>query len=94
MTTNISTNINTNSHLSPRPYSSPFPRDSSWCTFFPAQACQRGGAWEEAVHLAEIMLEHRVPRDTITYNALIRACEGAGQWQAAFDFMKEMNKIR
>ena len=36
------------------------------------------------------MQQQRIPRDTITFNSLIRACEGAGQWQAAFDFMKEM----
>ena len=54
------------------------------------QACQRGGAWQEAVHLAQQMQAQRIPRDTITFNSLIRACEGAGQWQTAFDFMKEM----
>ena len=56
----------------------------------PIQACQRGGAWKEAVQLADAMQAQGISRDTITYNSLIRVCEGAGQWQTAFDFMKEM----
>ena len=42
------------------------------------------------MQLADAMQAQGISRDTITYNSLIRVCEGAGQWQTAFDFMKEM----
>ena len=55
-----------------------------------SQACERGGAWNEAIEVFEQMQSKDVPRDTITYNALVRACERGGQWQLAFDFMRQM----
>ena len=36
------------------------------------------------------MKARNLPADTITYNALVRACERGGQWQLAFDYMKQM----
>jgi pentatricopeptide repeat protein len=30
-----------------------------------------------------------VPGDSITYSVLISACEKGGQWQKAWEFMKE-----
>ena len=53
-----------------------------------AAAPRQGGG--EAIRVFEKMMRKKVPRDTITYNALVRACERGGQWQLAFDFMRQM----
>ena len=80
--------LNPNPNPNPKPKPKPNPKPSPNPS--PIQACQRGGAWKEAVQLADAMQAQGISRDTITYNSLIRVCEGAGQWQTAFDFMKEM----
>ena len=38
------------------------------------------------------MERKNIPRDTVTYNAAISACEKGGQWQTALDLLTEMER--
>jgi pentatricopeptide repeat domain-containing protein 1 len=73
-------------------------------------ACKKGGQWQLALHLLNLMPEARVVPNEITYNAAIRACEcGAerdhlqhrhqclrkgGQWQLALSLLSLMPEAR
>jgi pentatricopeptide repeat protein len=44
--------------------------------------------WREAVRVFESMDDVAVKRDTVTYNAVVRACERGGQFEMAYDYMR------
>ena len=50
--------------------------------------CPAGSEWHRAVNIFERMPEQSVPRDTISYNATISACDG--QWESALRLFHAM----
>ena len=46
-------------------------------------ACNRGGAWEQALYLFSAAIQFKVQVDAITHSATISACGKSGRWALA-----------
>ena len=64
-----------------RPCSLPLPPQA--ITFNAAiSSCERGGAWQMALSLIEVMAEDDVDMTAVSYGAAISACVRGGAWRA------------
>lgn len=52
-------------------------------------ACEKGGQWELALELLELMRSQMQP-NVFAYSACISACGAGGEWQKSVELHKEM----
>ena len=57
-------------------------------------ACEKGGQWQEALTLFEVMFKAKVQPNVFSYSAAISACEKGGQWQEALTLFDAMPKAQ
>jgi pentatricopeptide repeat domain-containing protein 1 len=53
-------------------------------------ACARGGAWESALSLLDVMREDGLSPDAISYNTVLDALARKAQWRASLQILEQM----
>lgn len=56
-------------------------------------ACEKGGQWQLALNLLEVIKERFLEPNLITYQSVLSSCEREAQWQAALAVLKEVIAI-